>query len=361
MLIAIDGRPFQGNITGVGRYVYEICTMLENAFTDATFHVYSNRPMSISPFSSRWHFRYETNAVLSKLPPPLWLKLFSARMINGDEASCFWGPAFFLPYGLNRNIKSLLTVHDINFLIAPETMTVMYRLFFRLFFRSGLRSADLISTNSHGTSNRLNEFFYRKADIVAPPSVNPNKFYRPNDKIIKSVIKKYDLKNPYFLSVSTLEPRKNLDVLIDAFELFTKNNPSKNCNLVLVGASGWKNNDILTRISNHPDIERLGFVPDADLPALYANAVSLIFPSKYEGFGMPVLEARLCGSPTIASDIDEIREAGGDNTIYVKPNASNIAREMKKVWEQRPEITQPNYLTWEESAKKIAIGLSNLI
>ena len=360
MLIAIDGRPFQGNITGIGRYVYEMCSVLDKTLTDTTFHIYSNRPMSIDPLSKRWKFRYESNVGLSKLQPPLWLKFFSAKMINSDKPTCFWGPAFFLPFGLDRSIKSLLTVHDLNYLIAPETMPIMYQLFFKLFFRSGLRSADLISTISQGTSNRLNKFFSRKADIIAPPSVNLDKFYPPNEDVRKNTLEKYDLNSSYFLSVSTLEPRKNLDVLIDAFELFIKKYPEKNCKLVLAGASGWKNNDLLSKISNHPAIQKLGFVPDEDLPALYANAVSLIFPSKYEGFGMPVLEASLCGTTAIASDIDEIREAGGDDTIYVTPNALNIATAMKTIWDKRPDITPSNYLTWEESGERIARGLSKL-
>ena len=360
MLIAIDGRPFQGNITGVGRYVYEICKVLERSLKNATFHIYSNRPMSIDPLSSRWKFRYETNVGLTKLQPPLWLKFFSARLINNDEATCFWGPAFFLPFGLDRSIKSLLTVHDLNYLIAPETMTVMYQLFFKLFFKSGLQNADLISTNSQGTSNRLEQFFSKKADIIAPPSVNTNKFYPPSRNTIQNIKTKYNLKDPYFLSVSTLEPRKNLHVLMDAFELFLQENPEKNCKLVLVGGSGWKNNDLLTRISNNSSTQQLGFVPDEDLPALYANAISLIFPSKYEGFGMPVLEARLCGTTTIASDIDEIREAGGDDTIYIKPNAQNIAAAMKKIWTERPQITPSTFLTWEKSGERILRGLSKL-
>lgn len=357
MLIAIDGRPFQGNITGVGRYVCEICALLDRSLQNTSFHIYSNRPISIEPFSSRWEFRYENNVCLKKLHPPLWLKFFSAKLINRDEPTCFWGPASFLPFGLKKGIKSLLTVHDLNYLIAPETMTIMYQLFFRLFFKSELRRAHLISTNSQGTSNRLEHFFSKKADIVVPPSVNRKKFYPPSTNISQIIKKKYNLEDDYFLSVSTLEPRKNLDVLINGFELFLKENPEKNCKLVLVGGSGWKNKGLLNRISNNSSIQRLGFVPDEDLPALYANAISLIFPSKYEGFGIPVLEARLCGTTTIASDISEIREAGGDDTVYIKPNAQNIAAAMEKVWNEPPKVISTDFLTWEESGERISRAL----
>ena len=113
----------------------------------------------------------------------------------------------------------------------------------------------------------------------------------------------------------------------------------------------------MNRISNNSSIQRLGFVPDEDLPALYANAISLIFPSKYEGFGIPVLEARLCGTTTIASDISEIREAGGDDTVYIKPNAQNIAAAMEKVWNEPPKVISTDFLTWEESGERISRAL----
>jgi glycosyltransferase involved in cell wall biosynthesis len=131
--------------------------------------------------------------------------------------------------------------------------------------------------------------------------------------------------------VATHEPRKNLVRLLDAFEQMQAGGELQGYRLVLVGGSGWKNGELDARIKASPAVVRTGYVDDAALPALYAHAEALVFASTYEGFGMPVLEARLCGTRIVTTDIPELREAGGDDAVYVQPSTEGIRNGIRQV------------------------------
>lgn len=359
-IIAIDGRPFQGARTGVGRYVFELCKVLENELPDVTFRVYTNRPLNFEPFSPRWSICYEKNRILRRLKPAMWLKCCAGRMVNKDRATVFWGSASFLPYGLNSQIKRLLTVYDLNYLLVPETMSLTHRLSFHMFFSRDFRRADVVTAISEGTSERLRYFFGRGANGIVRPSADPLFFSRPCDADIAATKGKYGIKSPYFISVATPEPRKNISALIDGFTLLKEKVRGIAVSLVLVGGGGWKNEQLAQKISMSSDVCRLGFVPDADLPALYAGAIALVFPSRYEGFGMPVLEARLCGTKAIASDVPEIREAGGSDTVYINPTPAELAISMELVLKSDDGPVPLMFTTWAESGKLMTSIFSDL-
>ena len=160
--------------------------------------------------------------------------------------------------------------------------------------------------------------------FVTPLAVS-NNFYPVNDSdLIKKTLKHYKIdKSPYFLSLCTLEPRKNLDFLIKCFFKLIIENPTLDINLVLVGVSGWKNKTIFIEVQNSPLLKSrvifTGYVPDQDLSAIYSGAVAFIFPSLYEGFGLPVLEAMQCGTPVISSNSSSLPEVVGDAGILIDP------------------------------------------
>jgi len=165
------------------------------------------------------------------------------------------------------------------------------------------------------------------------------------------VLQHHGLTKPYLLGVGTLEPRKGLHRLVPAFVSLFEEGHLKNHHLVLAGDRGWKDGAIAQLIRSHESIRPIGFVDDDSLAALYTGAEALVFPSSYEGFGMPVLEARACGTPVVTTDIPELREAGGDGAIYVAPTVEGVRGGIMQAVQagRRIPINRAEY-TWQSSA-----------
>jgi len=195
-----------------------------------------------------------------------------------------------------------------------------------MFFDRDMRKANVVTTISRGTADRLQTHFGLAVQGIAVPAVSA--LFRPcSGTEVASVLEKHGLEAPYLLAVGTLEPRKNFLMLLDAFVLMKKRYPSLPHKLALVGGKGWKNSPLTRKISElgKGQVHHLGYIGDQDLPCVYSGASAFIFPSRYEGFGIPVLEARACGTPIIASDLPEIREAGGNGPVYITPSIESLS------------------------------------
>jgi glycosyltransferase involved in cell wall biosynthesis len=194
---------------------------------------------------------------------------------------------------------------------------------------------------------------------VASPAVHSR--YRPQEASeVARVRAQHRLPEKYFLFVGAIEPRKNIEGLIAAFEQLPEE-----YGLVLAGGSGWANDDIHYRLHNskaHRRIRHLGYVSEADKAPLYAGAVALVYPSFYEGFGMPPLEAMACGTPAIVSHASSLPEAVGDAGLLINPNdPGTIAAAMLAVATDEPTrallrergFKQAAKFTWDETAKRV--------
>lgn len=339
MLIGIDGRPFYGAAAGTGRYVGELCRQLDSLLPQARFKVYGNRAMQLPVSSPRWEARGDPSAIWARTPANAWYFARAGRLARQDGVNLFWGGANFLPVGLPRHIPAVLTVHDVVHHLYPQTMSCKHRMAYRIFFKAGLRRARQIVANSQGTADRLWQHFGVQVQAIVKPQVGAN-FLPPMPDQVQSVRSKYDLPPRYLLSVSTLEPRKNLGTLVRALVALAHTGQARGLALVLVGQRGWKNNPLLAKLAAARQsgvvITELGYVPDADLPALYAAATAVVMPSLYEGFGMPILEALHCGATVLASDTPETREAGGQAAIYVPPTEQALQTAIGQIWSQSP-------------------------
>lgn len=322
--LGIDGRAFEGKPAGTGRYVRALCTELDQLLPDAQFLVYANRPITLPVTSDRWRVVDDAASVWVRLPAALWHQLRVGMLVKRDGVNVYWGCANFLPMGLPKTCSSILTIHDFVGLHYGHTLSLKHRLMYRWFFKAGVQCADRIVTNSEGTANRLKTYQERIADAVVYPCVDAQ-FRLPSADQVQYVRRKYELPTTYWLSVATLEPRKNLGTLIQAM-LELRNRGQLTPALVLVGQLGWKTSPIQNQIEAARQaglsIIQTGFVPDDDLPGLYSGARAFIFPSMYEGFGMPVLEALACGTPVLAADVPEIREAGTTQACYFEPSVT---------------------------------------
>jgi len=363
LLIGIDGRALAGARAGSGRYVGELCRVLDSALPRARFLVYSNLPVELPMEGPRWSWRGEPRVRLRKLSPFVWYLLRAGRLAARDGVSAFWGGSNFLPLGLPRRVRAVVTVLDVVHRVFPQSMGAKHRLAFGAFFRAGLRRADVVASISEGTSSRLGDFGYRRADVVVRPGV-AQRFRPPGAPAIAATREQLGIPGAYLLSVSTLEPRKNLAGLVDAYLGMHVAGELDGVALVLVGQSGWKDAALQAKVAAASaagtEIRMTGYVADEHLPALYAGAEVVVMPSIYEGFGLPVLEARLCGARVVATDIPEIREAGGDRVTYVVPSVAGIQEGIRRALKQQPPIcTDENadFPSWEVEGYKLAQAL----
>jgi len=359
MKIGIDGRSLQGNRTGVGRYVFELCRELDYILPNAQFFIYSQIPLEMPVLSDRWRLRLDPFPLSKYIKSVLWLKLRCGELCKQDNLDVFWGAGTFLPR-LRHPIRKIITVYDLNYKIVPESMGTTHRWAYLLFFKKDIHVADTILTISEGTANRLCEITGRKTAAIIKPAINS--IFRPMDKKeIQNCLNSYNITGPYILAVATWEPRKNLELLVKTFMSMKKEGLLPFHRLILIGRKGWKDKELHSLVMKNKEqsIISLGFLPDEHLPSLYSGADVFVFPSSYEGFGMPVLEALSCGAKVVTTDTPELREAGGPYATYITPTIEGIRNGILKSLAQTStnntiEIKPPS---WRQGATTLSLAL----
>lgn len=363
MRIGIDGLPLEvNNRGGISRYVFQLCKELDKFNIGADIYIYSRNPINIPSSSKRWRSRIDTLPFMKFIDRIVWLKFRASLMCRADKIDVFWGGSHFLPV-LPRNVRTVLTVYDINYKLFPKTMHTRNLWSHQFFFKKDIKRADIILAISEGTSQRLYDHCGRRATAIIRPSVSES--FRPYSGQDVQQFKAYHrIDYPYILALSTLEPRKNLQLLVITFLKMKSDGLLPNYKLVIAGNKGWKSESIMDLISidHGVNIIYLGFVPDEHLPILYSGADVFVYPSIYEGFGIPVLEARACRTKIVTTDIPELHEAGGPDAIYIEPTVEAIregilsALSSKNNW--NIDKKQPVFSTWEDGAKLLYNALT---
>lgn len=248
----------------------------------------------------------------------LWVFTVGTRLLNKELPDIYWASRQMLPPFLNKKIYKVLTVYDLVYKYYPETMSFYNRLINRIMIPYSIKHADKIVTISKSVADSIKKEFNitdDKIEVVTPAASG----FEPLEKISSSELmcQKYSLKKNYLLTVSTLEPRKNLPFLL---ELLHKLKDS-DLQLVVVGAKGWKTTSLMDKYTEleltENEVKFLGFVPSEDINKLYSGAKLFLFPSLYEGFGMPVLEAMKSGTPVIVSGTPSLMEVVGDAGVIL--------------------------------------------
>lgn len=284
-------------------------------------------------------------------------------LFHGGKAEITQFFNYYIPPGVRG--KTALYVYDMVLKACPETMDIRTRRLMEKELEQSCKRADMIITISEFSKREIVKYMGiapEKIEIV-PCGVDLER-YHPNytEKEVKFSIEKYGISTGYLLYLGTLEPRKNIEKLIEAYELLKKEKKSVP-KLVIAGKKGWLYECIFSKVEAlglTDEVIFTGYIEDDDVPKLIKGAELFLFPSRYEGFGMPPLEAMACGTPVIASDAASLPEVVGDAGVLVNPeSAEDIAEAIMTMMNDSEKRNQLRKLgidraqkyTWEHSAE----------
>lgn len=272
---------------------------------------------------------------------------------------------YYIPPGVKG--KKVVMIHDMAYLAYPETVNKKTLYMLKLNVKKSCKAADRIITISQFSKQEIIKYLGvddRKIEVM-PVGVDFNTFKICKDsKVIDSVKKKYGIDGSYFLYLGTLEPRKNIVRMIDAYAMLKRENESVP-KFVIAGRKGWMYDEIFERVKKYgieKDVIFTGYVEENEVPLLMNGAEAFLFVSLYEGFGMPILEAMACGTPVITSNTASMPEVIGDCGILVNPlSPEEIKNGMKRIIENKFEaddmakraLERSKCFTWENAAKKV--------
>jgi len=321
MLIGIDAsRATTARRTGTETYSLHLIRALIGLGTEHRFRLYIAQIPGFSEKPGIWGDSPELRAIPF---PRLWTHVrLSAEMLTRPPDVLFV-PAHVLP--LIHPRRSVVTVHDLGYLHFPTAHRTVDRLYLDWSTRWNAQQATALLADSAAT----------KADLARAYRVDPAKVhvvYLGRDETLAPVAdpaalaemrERYGIAGRYLLYVGTLQPRKNLGRVIEAFAAIYQDWGSGGLQLVLAGKRGWLYDDLFAQVDRLGLAGRVifpGYIPDEDLPALLSGATAFVFPSLYEGFGIPVLEAGACGVPVITSNTSSLPEVAGDAALLVDPH-----------------------------------------
>lgn len=322
MLIGFDAsRAFTGQNTGTENYSLNLLKALAKVDRKNHYRVYLRSISDLSALSDLRDLKSKPNFEFKIVRPNrLWTQIGLALETWKAPVDVLFVPAHTLPILRNYRVKTVVTMHDLGVEYLPNYHKFPQRYYLDFASKFAAKSADCLIAVSNSTKQDLiTRYGVSSGKIkVVYEGVDSKFFSRQPESKVESVKKKYRLADRYFLYVGTVQPRKNLMFLIDTFNAFVKSYSVKgnnlkdiNVNLVIAGKMGWDYDEIVAlpkKLRIEKRVKLLGFVPSADLPALYSGAQALLFPSLFEGFGLPILEALSSGCPVIASDINVHRE-----------------------------------------------------
>ena len=316
MKVALDVSAVPERIAGAGRYIAELATRLPE-------HEVTTTLVTRRHDDARWRRRSPSSTIAPIVPDARVARLlYEASRLGSSRAArsvdVWHGPHYTMPR--RSQVPAVVTIHDLTFFTNPEWHERSKVAFFRRSIAYSAAHASVLVCVSDFTARLLDEVVSDHAPVVVAPHGVDLERFAPEGSDDEQRFGSHGLvaDAPYILFVGTLEPRKGVDVLLDAFSVVADTDPS--IELWLAGQAGWGLRDVEATISSHrasSRIRRLGFVDEDVLPALMRRARAVAYPSKGEGFGLPVLEAMACGATVVTTSGTVMAEVAGDGALLV--------------------------------------------
>jgi glycosyltransferase involved in cell wall biosynthesis len=326
--IGIDLSCLNFPITGIGRYAYEITKRIIS--NDHIWYLYSNANIPLLSYTAN-NVNYRTCNSMAHVPKIFWQQTILPALCIKDNIDILWSPNGRIPLLLASNIAIVVTIHDLVWKFFPKTMRKVGWILDATLIPNAIKRAIKIITVSNSTANDIARSFPLQASKIT--TIYPAASSCSEDKKINLEFNFKEIE-PYFLFVGTIEPRKNLKALLEAYSMLNKNTREK-AKIVIAGSSGWGKID-LRKLSNELGISGqvtiLGYVDNSLLVELYRRALFLAMPSLYEGFGLPLIEAITLGTPVLTSNKSSMPEVARNAGYYIDPeNQNSILRGLNEM------------------------------
>jgi glycosyltransferase involved in cell wall biosynthesis len=367
MKIGIDASPLRTLGTGIPRATNGILQALQRIDERNEYYLFSKYDLEFAFGNAHWH-----PCVHPRIPfllGSLYLKQGGACLDGGGGGlDVFWMTRTYpFPFGLPRTTACVATVYDLVWRLYPETMFLANRITYNLAAVRSIRQAHRIISISESTSRDLTRLIGIPPDKITVVPLGVGTEFAPRGRVesARRIAEKYGASPDYICTVGTVEPRKNLTTLIEAVKVL-RDRGQWHHQLLIAGQSGWKNASIYASVErfglSEREVKFLGSVPEEDLPWLYSGAALFAFPSLYEGFGLPLLEAMACGAPVVAANSSSIPEVVEEAGILVSPKRAEEFAEailrvtsdpaLRETLSQRG-LARARQFTWEAAAAKV--------
>lgn len=290
----------------------------------------------------------------------LWTHYAFRKAILADQPDVLFVPGHVIPWPDTGRTPAVVTIHDLGYKHFPDKHPFFERSYLEISTRHSARQARAIIVHSQATAQDLVSLEHIGRGKIHVVNAGVDDLFQPvlDRDLLHATLGKYQIEQPYILHVGRMEPRKNLARLVQAFSLLVEDQPEYS--LVFTGRYNQRYrafNEAVNQLTEPGRVRLTGYVPDADLPALYSGAALYIFPSLYEGFGFPSLEAMACGTPVICSNTSSLPELVADAALTVAPTDVNaIANALRRLLSddslreelRRKGFSQAKKFTWEE-------------
>ena len=366
MRIGIDYTAAVRQGAGIGRYTRGLVAALAERDRENRYVVFS---AGADPPGTAWpeNFRRRALPLTDRHLAILWQRLrlpLPVECVTG-RLDLFHSPDFVLPPV--RRARTVLTVHDLSFMRYPECSSPPLLRYLMDAVPRSVRRADAILADSESTRHDVIELLGVPAERVFVIYPGAESRFAPgpaDDAETAAVLARYGIRRPYIFSVGTVQPRKNYARLIQAYAALRRERRLPH-ELVISGGRGWLTEEVdaaIASVGPEAPVRMVGFAADADLPALYRAADLFAFPSLYEGFGIPILEALGCGTPVVAGNASSLPEAAGDAALLVDPfDVAALADAMGRLLDDSTlrhtlrarGLEQVRRFRWDESAARL--------
>lgn len=369
MVIGIDGsRASTSQRTGVEQFTFSVIEALKVAIPESVeVRLYlrgDEQAPDAAPLPASWSAR-----PLSMPGMRAWTSIRLTLEMLLHKPDVLFVPAHVLP--LIRGRRTVTVIHDVAFLHNPECYSSFERWYANRMTRCALRDADVVIVPSDATRRDIENGYtqIRAKIVVVPEAYDHNQFNTAiEQRTVADTLTRYTIGSPYVLFVGRLEEKKGVTQLIRAFEQYLRTHQDDPHLLVLAGKPGYGYESVRAAIDGSPmatRIRELGFVPAADLPQLYAGASVFSFATKYEGFGIPVLEARACATPVIVRAGSATEEIAGEATFITDGTTEDLVLMLEKALSTSADVREAAQrdservmeYTWQRTAQRIVAEL----